>query len=67
MEPSRALRVAPRCGGAGGTTKVGRSEWWALRDLNPQPRDYESPALTIELKARLKQGSHLWARRKAGD
>lgn len=25
---------------------------WALRDSNPQPRDYESPALTVELKAR---------------
>ena len=27
-------------------------EWWARRDSNPQPRDYESPALTIELQAR---------------
>ena len=27
-------------------------EWWALRDSNPQPKDYESSALTIELKAR---------------
>ena len=27
--------------------------WWARRDLNPQPRDYESPALTVELQARL--------------
>lgn len=26
--------------------------WWARRDLNPQPRDYESPALTVELQAR---------------
>ena len=26
-------------------------EWWARRDLNPQPRDYESPALTVELQA----------------
>ena len=25
--------------------------WWARRDSNPQPRDYESPALTIELRA----------------
>ena len=31
-------------GGAGG-------RWWARRDLNPQPRDYESPALTVELQA----------------
>ena len=21
--------------------------WWAQRDSNPQPRDYESPALTV--------------------
>src|ERR1017187_7594938 len=26
--------------------------WWARRDSNPQPRDYESPALTVELQAR---------------
>jgi circadian clock protein KaiB len=26
-------------------------DWWARRDSNPQPRDYESPALTIELQA----------------
>jgi hypothetical protein len=25
---------------------------WARRDLNPGPRDYESPALTAELQAR---------------
>ena len=29
-----------------------RKSWWARRDLNPQPRDYESPALTVELQAR---------------
>src|ERR1035438_9413422 len=29
---------------------VGR-HWWARRDSNPQPRDYESPALTVELQA----------------
>ena len=29
------------------TIKVG----WARRDLNPGPRDYESPALTAELQA----------------
>ncbi len=28
-------------------------QWWARRDLNPQPRDYESPALTVELQARV--------------
>jgi hypothetical protein len=27
--------------------------WWARRDLNPQPRDYESPALTVELQAHI--------------
>src|SRR5579884_3380709 len=25
--------------------------WWARRDLNPQPMDYESTALTVELQA----------------
>ena len=25
--------------------------WWARRDSNPGPRDYESPALTAELRA----------------
>ena len=25
--------------------------WWALQDLNLQPTDYESAALTIELRA----------------
>ena len=24
--------------------------WWILRDLNPRPSDYESPALTTELR-----------------
>ena len=28
---------------------------WARRDLNPRPRDYESPALTAELQALLKE------------
>ena len=35
-------------------TRPGRTtvnSWWARRDLNPQPRDYESPALTVELQA----------------
>ena len=36
-------------------TKAGnlltRSEWWALQDSNLQPTDYESAALTIELRA----------------
>jgi hypothetical protein len=26
--------------------------WWALQDLNLEPTDYESAALTIELRAR---------------
>ena len=28
------------------------AKWWAQRDLNPRPSDYESPALTPELWAR---------------
>jgi hypothetical protein len=27
--------------------------WWARKDLNLGPRDYESPALTAELRARI--------------
>ena len=27
--------------------------WWALRDSNPGPKDYESSALTAELRARV--------------
>ena len=33
------------------TKLVNLINWWARRDLNPQPRDYESPALTVELQA----------------
>ena len=29
-----------------------RKIWWARQESNLQPRDYESPALTIELRAR---------------
>lgn len=25
------------------------TEWWAHEDSNLEPRDYESPALTVEL------------------
>ena len=28
---------------------VGTEEWWAHQDSNLEPRDYESPALTVEL------------------
>ena len=28
-------------------------DWWAWLDLNQRPRDYESPALTTELQARI--------------
>jgi hypothetical protein len=27
--------------------------WWALKDLNLRPKDYESSALTAELRARI--------------
>jgi hypothetical protein len=33
--------------------KICVKAWWARRDLNPQPKDYESSALTVELRARL--------------
>ena len=29
-----------------------RREWWAHQDLNLEPTDYESAALTVELWAR---------------
>ena len=29
-----------------------RVGWWALKDLNLRPTDYESAALTAELRAR---------------
>ena len=32
--------------------QIEHGDWWALRDLNPEPTDYESAALTIELRAR---------------
>ena len=32
---------------------------WARRDLNPGPRDYESPALTAELQARRVDGEKM--------
>ena len=34
--------------------------WWAQRDLNPRPSDYESPALTAELWAR--EGARIMGR-----
>ncbi len=35
--------------------------WWALQDLNLQPTDYESAALTIVLRARHRDFSiHAW-------
>ena len=43
------------CGGISDGTRSGlqvEAEWWALQDSNLQPTDYESAALTIELRAR---------------
>ena len=34
--------------------------WWALRDSNPEPRDYESPALTVAPRA-LVCDKHDWS------
>ena len=37
-------------------TRSPKSEaWWARRDSNPRPKDYESSALTAELQARLER------------
>lgn len=35
-----------------GLILAGRSTWWARLDLNQEPTDYESAALTVELRAR---------------
>ena len=35
------------------TQKSRKSTKWAIKDLNFGPRDYESPALTTELMARV--------------
>ena len=35
------------------TAMSGGLDAWARRDSNPQPRDYESLALTVELQARI--------------
>ena len=42
---------AGNSGASGRSSALGEGSWWARRDSNPQPRDYESPALTIELQA----------------
>ena len=39
----------PFCAGASGLG----NRWWALPDSNQQPRDYESPALTVAPRARM--------------
>ena len=33
--------------------EAGREIWWALKDLNLRPTDYESAALTAELRAQV--------------
>ena len=55
MSPKREAVVGERAtvpGGEFASGDGGKQRWWARRDLNPQPRDYESPALTVELQAR---------------
>ena len=52
-----AQRVAEKKSGGGRgfgkfSDQMMRLNWWAQSDSNQQPRDYESPALTIELWAR---------------
>ena len=33
--------------------RAGQIVWWALKDLNLRPKDYESSALTAELRAQV--------------
>ena len=50
-----AGRVVTRCyaeGGGGVRVSLLCGAWWALQDLNLGPMDYESTALTAELRAR---------------
>ena len=42
------LQAAQRLGYAAAIT-LALNTWWAQQDSNLQPRDYESPALTVEL------------------
>ena len=46
--------------------RCARGGWWARRDSNPGPRDYESPALTAELRAP-RADSNTGLSREAGD
>ncbi len=41
-------------------------KWWAQRDLNPRPSDYESPALTPELWAPQNGSGTFFARVRIG-
>ena len=45
------LRLVSRLSHAAAITLIALSahSWWAQQDSNLQPRDYESPALTVEL------------------
>lgn len=36
---------------------LGMVFWWARQDSNLQPRDYESPALTVAPRARMKKAA----------
>src|SRR5690606_3699266 len=54
----KGLLALKRCGRRSAVNRkryegagVGRKGWWAWQDSNLQPRDYESPALTVVLQA----------------
>ena len=46
-----------RCRRMPGGSIRGKKLYWARRDSNPRPSDYESPALTAELRARKKKAA----------
>ena len=48
---ARGVFTAPACLPKQHTRRHCLCKWWAQRDLNPRPSDYESPALTTELWA----------------
>lgn len=49
-----AAHASVHRGATGASASRAREEgWWVLRGSNPQPTDYESAALTIELRTRV--------------
>ena len=48
------LAARSRCVGVAAPPEAEGEGWWLERDLNPRPRDYDSPALPLSYRAMLK-------------